>query len=407
MKQIQGSFFTGYVTISVKGKQPELFFQLCTRNGIPVWDIKKTAEDECEGNIKLHDVKTAKTLRKNTAYKIRFIQKKGVPFYINRFLKRKELLIAGVLSILLILFLSNIIWEVKVTGVPKDIEEKITKQLDSYGVHSGAWKFSIDSPKEIQKKLVEDVPELLWVGVDQKGTTYNLEGVEKVIVEEEEVDGPRNLIATKKGVIKNMYVTEGIPQVTVNDYVEPGDILVSGIINEETEESISEDEEEEKKPEYVAADGEITATTWYEAEVTIPLESKMEVITGNQEKRYFLRIGNIQLPVWGFSNPDYHAIHRESEERPIHFLKWELPVAFVEMTMNEMLYEAEERTREEAVQIGIEQAKNELALQLGQGAEIISEKVLHESTESGKVKVNLYINAEEDIAEVQPLDQGD
>ncbi|GAB3795375.1 sporulation protein YqfD [Virgibacillus kimchii] len=405
MKQIQGSFFTGYVTISVRGNQPELFFQLCARNGVTVWNIKKTAADQCKGNVKLQDVKTLKHLRKNTNYKIRFIQKKGVPIYASRFLKRKELLTAGVLSILLILFLSNIIWEVKVTGVPKDIEEKITKQLDSYGVHSGAWKFSIDSPKAIQKKLVEDVPELLWVGVDQKGTTYNLEGVEKVIVEEEEVDGPRHLVATKKGVIKNLYVTEGIPQVSVNDYVEPGDILVSGIINEERKED--EDEENDEEPEYVAADGEVTATTWYEAEVTIPLQSNLEVLTGNQEKKYYLRLGNKQFPVWGFSEPDYQAIHREADERPIHFMKWELPISFVEMSLNEMLYEEEERTEEEAVRIGIEQAKNELALQLGQKAEIISEKVLHESTDSGKVKVNLYINAEEDIAKVQPIEQGD
>src|SRR5699024_2566414 len=118
---------------------------------------------------------------------------------------------------------------------------------------------------EIQKMLVEDIPELLWVGVDQKGTTYFLEGVEKVIVEEEEAEGPRHLVATKKGVIKNMYVTEGIPQVSVNDYVEPGDILVSGIINGEEETGEDEDGENNKELEYVAAEGEITATTWYEA----------------------------------------------------------------------------------------------------------------------------------------------
>jgi similar to stage IV sporulation protein len=291
--------------------------------------------------------------------------------------------------------------------VPKDIEEKITKQLDSYGIHSGAWKFSIDSPKEIQKMLVEDIPELLWVGVDQKGTTYFLEGVEKVIVEEEEAEGPRHLVATKKGVIKNMYVTEGIPQVSVNDYVEPGDILVSGIINGEEETGEDEDGENNKELEYVAAEGEITATTWYEAEVTIPLQFNTERITGNHEKKYYIRIGNMQLPVWGFSEPDYNAIHREADERPINFFKWELPVAFVEMTLSELLHEEKERTKEEAVNIGVEQAKNELSLQLGPDAEIISEKVLHETTDSGKVKVNLYINAEEDIAQIQPLNQGD
>ncbi|MFA1820449.1 sporulation protein YqfD [Virgibacillus oceani] len=406
MKKIQGSFFTGYVTISVNGNQPELFFQLCAEKGIPVWDIKKTASNQCQGNVKLSDVSEIKKIRKQTYYKIRFAQKAGVPFFLSRFFRRKELLIGIVLSIMLILFLSNIIWEVKVTGVPKDIEEKITKQLDSYGVHTGAWKFSIDSPNDIQKKLVEDIPELLWVGVDQKGTTYNLEGVEKVIVEEEEVDGPRHLVATKKGVIKNMYVTEGIPQVSVNDFVEPGDVLVSGIIDDE--ESENEDTEDEKKEvEYVAAEGEITGTTWYEAEVTIPLKKSLELLTGEHKNKYYIRAGNLQLPVWGFGEPDYNAIHREIDEKPINFIKWDLPFSFVQMTLNEMVYQEDERTKEEAINIGIEQAKSELTLQLGQDAEILSEKILQETTDSGKVKVNLYLNVEEDIAEFQPLNQGD
>lgn len=406
MKQIQGSFFTGYVTISVKGNQPELFFRTCSEKGISVWDIRKTAADRCQGNVKLRDVKAIKNIRKHTPYKIKFTRKKGLPFFLNRFIKRKELVIAMVLSIMLVLFLSNIIWEVKVTGVPKDIEEKITKQLNSYGIHSGAWKFSIDSPKEIQKMLVEDVPELLWVGVNQKGTTYFLEGVEKVVVEEQEVDGPRHLVASKKGVIKNMYITEGIPQVSVNDYVEPGDILVSGIMNE-PEETEEKEEKEEKELEYVAAEGEVTATTWYEAKVTVPFKSNLELITGNHEKKYYIRIGNVQLPVWGFSEPDYDAVHREADEKPINFFKWELPVSFVEMKLSEMVFEQKERTTEQAIHTGIEQAKHELTLQLGPDAEIISEKVLHETTDSGKVKVNLYINVEEDIAEVQPINQGD
>jgi similar to stage IV sporulation protein len=56
MKQIQGSFITGYVTILVKGHSPELFFQQCVKRGILVWEVKKQSETTCQGNIKLRDV---------------------------------------------------------------------------------------------------------------------------------------------------------------------------------------------------------------------------------------------------------------------------------------------------------------------------------------------------------------
>ncbi|NAP01072.1 sporulation protein YqfD [Halomonas sp. MG34] len=408
MKQVQDSYLTGYVTLSVTGEKPELFFQHCTSAGITVWNVRKIAPDRCDGNLKLRDIKYIRKLNKQTNYKLKFTDRKGYPFLFRRFVRRKELLLGIILSMFLILFLSNIIWEVKITGVPKDIEEKINKQLQSDGIHPGAWIFSLKSPNEIQQKLVKDVPELLWVGVEQKGTTFSLEGVEKIIVEEEEPIGPRDLVATKKGIIKKMYVSNGLAKVQVNDYVKPGDKLVSGVINETTkEDNKEEDKKKEEKKELVAAEGEIIATTWYEVNVTAPMETSYESLTGNKEKKFFLKTGNFHLPVWGFGTPDYKHIHREINQNKIKFLKWELPVEFVETTLNEKTYTSVERSQEEAVKAGIEQAKQELTLQLGPDAVIVSEKVLHETIENGKVKLNLYINVEENIAKAQPLTQGD
>ncbi|WP_085991871.1 sporulation protein YqfD [Oceanobacillus senegalensis] len=408
MRQVQGTFFTGYVTIVVKGNNPELFFQMCTKRGITVWNIRKLEQDTCEGNIKIADIKEVRKLIRRTEYKLSFTKRKGYPFLYKRFIRKKPLLVALTLSILLALFLSNILWKIEITNVPKEIEEKIEKQLDRYGIHRGAWIFSLESPNTIQQKLVEDVPELLWVGVDQKGTTYYLEGVEKVIVKEEQRSGPRNLIATKKGVIKNMYVAKGQPMVQVNDYVEQGDLLVSGEINGNEDKSDQEDEEKkEKAVDYVAAEGEITAQTWYEVKATVPLQYNYEKLTGNKEKKYFLELGDFRLPIWGFRNPDFDAIHYEINEKPINFLRWELPIKIVDTVLSEKKYLQGERTQEEAIKLGIKQAKSDLLLELGPDAKILSEKVLHESMDHGKVKLTLYLTVEENIARGQPINQGD
>src|SRR5690625_5601108 len=122
------------------------------------------------------------------------------------------------------------------------MEEKIYEQLESYGIHPGSWVKSLESSSSIQQRRSQDLPELVWVGVHRKGTNFQLEGVEKVIVKREKVQGPRHLVATKKGVIKSMYISKGLPKVKVNDYVEPGDMLVSGIINDKDEESSRSEE---------------------------------------------------------------------------------------------------------------------------------------------------------------------
>lgn len=51
----------------------------------------------------------------------------------------------------------------------------------------------------------------------------------------------------------------------------------------------------------------------------------------------------------------------------------------------------------------MEQARSELLLKLGKDAKIMSEKVLHERMENGKVKMNIIFTVEENIARVQPI----
>lgn len=407
MKHIQTSYLTGYVTILVEGPQPELFFQACIEEGIVIWNIKKVTDQTCEGNIKNKDIKVIKKVRRKTKYKIKFINKKGYPFLYKQLIKRKEIILSILLSFMLILFLANTLWKVTITGVSKEMEEKINEQLMNYGVHAGSLIFLLDSPNTIQQKLTNDLPELLWVGVHKKGTTFYLEGVEKTIVKKEEIIEPRHLVATKKGVIKSIFVSEGFPMVSVNDFVEAGDILVSGIIHNENVSSEQDDEESGRLTKKVAAQARITAQTWYNISISIPLKIKQELLTGNQVKKSYLKWGKVQLPIWGFKTPKYENVKQETHTKPLYLLKWKLPISKVETSLSEKVDYERVQTKDEAIENGIKQAKHDLLIKLGPEAKIISEKILHETIENGKVNLTLYITVEEDIIKAEPLPQGD
>lgn len=105
--------------------------------------------------------------------------------------------------------------------------------------------------------------------------------------------------------------------VSVNDYVVPGEILVSGNLNTEEGEDNTDAEEPSDKP--VAAEADVVANTWYEVQVTVPLQYQAEEITGDQKKKHYLRFGDVQLPFWGFKNPDFIHSQEEQREQPIHF----------------------------------------------------------------------------------------
>ncbi|WP_430785188.1 sporulation protein YqfD [Virgibacillus flavescens] len=396
MKLIQGAFITGYVSILIEGDKPEIYLQQCADQGIIVWNVKKITHKSCQANVRLKDFQKLMVSTDDPPYTITVKHKYGIPILFKKLIIRKEFIISIGVCLLLILYLSNIIWDIKINGVPKDIEKKITKQLNTYGVHTGALGFSLDSPSTIQQKLLHDIPELLWVGVEKKGTTYKIEVVEKTIVKKNKVNGPSNLVATKKGVVSYVYISKGMPKVKVNDFVNPGDLLVSGNISDN-----------KKKPELVEAKGEIVAKTWYEVSVTIPLEAEYQELTGEKDKKFYVGLGNLQIPYWGFGKSEFEHVQEDINKNPIHFFKWELPIKIIESVRHEKTYRKEKRSEDRAIDIGIQQAKNELLLRLDKDAEVISEKVLHESSHNGKVKLILYLTVKENIAKSVPINQGD
>lgn len=408
MKQIQGSFLTGYLTILVEGTNPELFLQQCVDQDIIVWNINKNSPESCIANIKMQDEQRLDKLVTAERYTITITKKHGLPFIVKSLGGRKEFLFSIVLCLVLILYLSNIIWDIKINGAPQEIEKKISKQLDDYGVHTGALNFSLDSPSTIQQKLLHDIPELLWVGVEKKGTTFQIEVAEKTIVKKKEVKGPSNLVATKDGVVSYVYISKGMPKVKVNDFVEAGDLLVSGNISEKEEKQDDDKKKQDKeKQTLVESVGEIVAKTWYEVSVTIPLQAEYQELTGEKDKKLYIGIGDLQVPFWGFGSSEFKHIQTDVNRTALHFFEWELPINIIESIHHEKTYRIEKRTKQAAIEVGKEQAKSELLLRLDENAQVISEKVLHESVDNGKVKLILYLTVEENIAKSVPINQGD
>ena len=401
MGRISSKSLTGVVTIVVRGRTPEHFLETCVQHEIEIWDVKKVSQFECQAAVRLSSIKVIRKLVRNTSYKIHFIHKNGLPFITKKLCKRKEIVISIIVAFMMILFLSNILWKIEITGVPQEVERKITKQLNEYGIHKGSWTFTIVSPKSIQQQLMDDIPELLWIGVDKKGTSLHFNGVEKEMVKKKKVKGPSHLVAAKKGVIQKMYVSKGVPLKEVNQYVKPGDVLVSGEVTKEIQKGQDvkdKEDRKEKKEKQVSATGEVIAKTWYETKVEVPFQMQYEALTGEYETKYAIQLADFKIPFWGIGKSDYDKVQIETEKSDIHFLKWKLPLQFIDTKILEKQSTEKKRTKNEARTYGKKQARQELQLQLGPKAEIIQEKILHERIENGKVKLTLYYTVEEDIA---------
>jgi similar to stage IV sporulation protein len=141
--------------------------------------------------------------------------------------------------------------------------------------------------------------------------------------------------------------------------------------------------------------------------VEVPLKTKFSVFNGDETSKHFLKMGGFSLPVWGFKDPGYEKQEKETTVRPFHFLQWELPISYKQVTLRSKEDIVRSYTEKEAVEEGRKMAKAELKKHLDEEDEIVEEKILHESMENGKVKLSIHYQVIEDIAIGQPIIQGD
>ncbi|MBH0158499.1 sporulation protein YqfD [Fictibacillus sp. 5RED26] len=381
----------GYVRVEIIGQDSSSFINTCIQSGISIWDIQPLDNNRALVSISVTDVQKARGILKENKLKIRIKEKKGTPFLLKRMWKRNGFIL-GMLSFIFLLFLlSNMIWNINVTGANPKTEYELRKAAVELGVTKGKFIFLLPNVREIQRDLTEKMDNVTWIGVTQHGTSYRFEVVEKEIPEAKQVTGPRHLVATKEAVIHSVFVEKGQPIVGVNDYVKKGSLLVSGLIGKE------------KKPQLVSAKGEIWGEVWYQTEVEVPLNTSFQTYTGKYKNRHYVSLFGLNVPVYGFSEGEFKDKTETLNESPLYLAKWKMPFSYIKKEFRETDGVKRSYSKAEAIEVGKKMAKKELSKKLPEDAKINGEKVWQQNVSNGKVKLTMLYQVIENIASAQPI----
>lgn len=396
MKQTQGNRIIGYVTFSVKGKRIENFLQVCMQYYVPIWDITIIHEEEVKCKAYLKDIKKLNKISEQLNVDLKINNKIGLLPYVLKMLKQKKVILSLVISIFILTFLSNVVWKVSYSGVSTNLQHNLQYELHKHGIYEGGFIYSLDSLDVIQDKIMHNIPDLLYLGIERQGTTYHVSVVEKLIEKEETPLVPQDLIAAKSGMIEKIYVRQGLPLVKVNEHINKGDVLVSGSYPPfESEIDINQ-----QGP--IAADGEVFAQVWYEVEAVTSLHTYQEKLDGESKNKYTLGVGGIQLPMLFFNKSIYTEEFVETEKKPIYFIKWKTPLKLIHKTVYNKEVLEYPRNIANAKEVAVEFALNDLLLKTGSKSELDTYYILHEVVDNGKVKLKLYVSIIENIAESKP-----
>lgn len=222
-------YILGYINFRAFGGFSDRFLNLCTRDGIPLWNIKNV-----KGNISasttIDGYLSIRKPAKKSGMRVMAIERKGLVFFLKRNKIRVGLLIGAVVFGCIIFILSQFVWSISLVGNVDLQEDYLLSAFQKHGVKVGAHISTIDD-NDVAQNVVSEVPELSWAAVNRKGTVVVIEVREKTPAPENYDNSvPTNLIADENGLILSIDVLSGNEEIKPGSAVSKGDLLISGVI---------------------------------------------------------------------------------------------------------------------------------------------------------------------------------
>lgn len=281
------NYLIGFVNITVEGFFVERFINNCINNKMVLWNIKRKSSTLITTNVSIKDFINIRHMAKKTKCKLSINSKKGLPFIMHKYRKRRLLLLLVIPVILIILISSMYIWNIEIIGSDDINKNELISQLKEEGVYSGNKKSKINV-----KKVIDNIRlkrnDISWMSIDMKGTNIVINIVKAEpkpnIINENEYC---NIVATKNGIITKITADNGTALVKKGDMIEKGDILIGGYMEGKFTDKRS-----------LHAKGKVEAKVWYTKKAKSNYTREIIEETTNKKKRYSININNFKINLY-------------------------------------------------------------------------------------------------------------
>lgn len=305
-------FLQGYVTVRLLSYAPERFLNLCSRQGIFIWNL--TYHEECyEFCISIRSFRRLKPILRKTRSKVIIKKRTGLPFLMHRYRKRKVFFGGIALCAAALYVMSLFVWNIEVSGNLHRTDSAIIKFLEENDVYHGVRKSKLDCAA-LEELLRSQYDDIIWASVKIQGTRLVIDLQENLIsnsvAETVKEDSPSDLIAGKNAEIYSIFTRQGTPLVEKGSSVKLGDVLVEGRI------PIYNDSAELVRNKQCYADADILGITTYTYQDSFPLTVKDKVFTGKEKSTYSLRLFQKMLRL-SVGKQDFSMSDRVTTERPL------------------------------------------------------------------------------------------
>ncbi len=312
---------SGYAEFTVTGDSAR-FFNMTAKSRVGLWGYGRR-DGVATARVKAREYKKLYPIGRRSGARLRVVRKRGAPFVLARLERRKGLLLGALCGAALYVFLSGFLWGVKVEGACLLPDSLILDRAAQCGLYTGS-PLSTLNPRGAAHSLLTELSGLSWVGVNTDGCFAEIHVKEaQPQPEPEEREQWSNIVASREGKVVAIEAESGRPEVALGEAVERGQLLISGLYEEEQEPWT-----EPLPHPYQSvgpARGSVTAETYRTFTVQVSSEKKEWVETGEIESSCSLYLLGLRIPLGLPLGAGEGRFYEEREALTV--LSTELPVA--------------------------------------------------------------------------------
>lgn len=372
-----------YIKVKIKGKNINNYLKWLIKTNLNIININIVSHNEM---LLITEYKSYKLLKKySKTYDVSIIKKYGKLRFIEFIKINYIILFSIIISIALLYTLSNYIFKIDIVYNDKEVVNKLKKELSTYGIDQFKKKKSRSYLEKVKKNILKNNKDTLeWIEIEEDGTKYIIKLVERKKEVKEKEYIYQSIIASKNATITSIKAYSGEKVKNINQYVQKGETIISGIMQKPDGTNI-----------YEKAKGLIYGEVWYKVNLEYPLYYQEEKVTGKNKS--IITINFLRKKIRVFPYKKYKQFKYNSSNL---FESKLLPISISKEELYEVLVKEEIYTEEKAISLATNLAKKKLKEKNNKIKEINDVKILEKTNLGLKIKLTLFISAEEDITKI-------
>ena len=296
------------------------------------------------------------------------------------------------LSLIMIFIFSKIIFDINIMSNNQKIVDIIMKELDDFGIKKYHFVKSFNEKEELKKKILSDYKDKIeWLEIDLSGCVYNIHVLERLTNNNSKDVIKQNIVSSKNAIIREIKATSGEVVKKIFDYVNKGEVIISGEIKKGDD-----------IKNVVRAEGKVFGEVWYNVRVELPLSYEDNQITNNCYNSLTLNILNKRLLLFKrMKYNSYNIIDNDILSNNI------IPLSLSKSKICEVKKNKSFYTYDTALSEAMRLSKEYLLKNLDKNSEILLQKKLKLYEENNIIVVEVFMKVYEDITSYEEIKEGD